>query len=245
MPAPLELGKEFKASEARENVALGLEVIPYTWVHGYRLKALVQEDRSDEVRRLLADQLFKSAGSLEHTLSEIADAIEKYGFPLYGSGAASALRGRDLLLAIASAVRSSSLDGSNELGLCVDRLASKLFVSHRREKTSHIEGWIEALAALLDELLRSRPHLVVDPRSYHSLRLIRSWWGKDSPLSPRALTALSVIAKHLRGAILLLAKMSQRSQGLVEALRVLSPAIVRKAGNSVVNVLLKAVVTEI
>lgn len=219
MPSPVELGKEFKASEARENVALALSYIDYPWVPAYRLRALVQEDRSDEVRKLIATQIFESTDSLESTLDGIAHAIEQHTSEIFTPNAA-ARRTRDLLAAIAVGARSSLLDGTSEIGTSLDRVARLLLTRSGLPKDSKlIEECIEALAAATDEFLRSRVHLIIDGRSYQAMRLVSSWWGAAA-FTDAVNLALAPIVKHLRGAVLLLARMSQRSEGLVDALTI-------------------------
>ena len=219
MPAPVELGKTFKASEARENVALALGYVDYPWVAHYRLKALVQEDRSDDVRNILTGQMFAAGTSLEEILDGIATAIKKNTGEV-DSPTAAARRTRELLAAISFGIRSSSLDGTGGVGLSLARLAGILLTrTGLPRQTKLIEECINALASAVDALLRTRVHLIIDGQSYLPLRLVSAWWG-SSPFSEAVRSSLSPIVRHLEGAMLLLARMSLRSDNLVNALSI-------------------------
>lgn len=217
MPAPSELGFEFKASEARENIALALGYIDFPWVEEYRLRAFVQEDRSEEVRNLLATQIFASADSLEGALLKIGLALESHCEDVE-SPTVAARRTKEILSAIAIGVRSSVLDGTSEVGSHLERVARPLLERTGVPKqTRPIEECVAALTKATEEFLRPRIHLAIDGQSYQALRLIPRWWG-STPYSVSVVASVAPIVKHLRSAVLLLGRMGQRSDSLVVSL---------------------------
>src|SRR5258708_5898019 len=64
-----------KPSDSRFNVVLALDMSDADWISDYRLKNLVEEDKSPRVRQELAKQILRRGDALESLLNRIAGAL--------------------------------------------------------------------------------------------------------------------------------------------------------------------------
>ena len=218
MPDTAQMGSEFKSNEARLNVALALDVIDSVWSAPYRLTSLINEDRSDKVQSELARQILVRSPSLEAAFHSIAEAAQCWRPATDRPSETAANRARDLLNALTEAVRASRVGASPAVGSAMGELG-RVFFSRTKlpQANKPLEECAAALVRLLDEVLAPRFDLLVEAASYDSLSVIIDWWG-STPAPPSLTETLSPIREKLRAAILLLARMQQRSVALLEKL---------------------------
>ena len=204
-----------KPSESRLNITIALGLSSQPWMHAYRIRSLLSEDRAPKVRLELAKQVLLERVSLEGFLLELARKVSEPKSSWTVNSEVTVRRLRDLVQSIREAQQSVDAEPGEGLGTAIEIFIEALLGSGG-PKSLGAEVASLAVEVLLLNLLgiRARLSLMLDPASFKSVRVVCRWWGKVS--RPQVVVeALEIFADRLLDAILVLTRMGQRSTELV------------------------------
>jgi hypothetical protein len=212
-----DLPPEAKPAEVRENVAASLTFASGSWVGGYVIKSLAEEDRSQRCRIELTRRLSVLEPAIDRWFEELLKqpAITMVQ-AIKGSDAAAAQL-RDLLSAIADAISSGryKLSASERTGPLLARLASTaLHVSQSERLPDKLDLTAAELARVLDEVLLVHLSLFSEPQTYAPIEVLYRWWY-PRPYPDALRNAISPVSEKILAAIVVLARSGSRSESLL------------------------------
>ena len=212
-----ELPRDAKAAEIRENVATSLQYANDTWVYNYIIESLANEDRSQRCRTKLVECLASRTPYLNSWMDDLAGQESLRRLQRESSSNAAAKRLGDIAIALAHVVRQNRarLDVTDSTGLKVAKFSNMMVYITREDKMpKHLCFASLKTVGLLDEILNVDLSLIVEPKTYSFLDVIRSWW-QVVPYPRVLFEALEPIVLKLKTAIIIRARFGQKSDALV------------------------------
>ena len=212
-----ELPRDAKPAEIRENIATSLQYANDTWVYNYIIESLANEDRSQRCRTRLVECLASRTPYLNAWMDDLTGQGSLRRLQRESNSNAAAKRLSDIAIALSHVVchNRTRLDVTDSTGLKVARFANMMVHITREDRVpKHLCSASVQTVGLLDEILNVDLSLIVEPKTYSFLDVIRSWW-QVVPYPKALFEALEPIVLKLKTAIVIRARFGQKSDALV------------------------------
>jgi|GEM_PF-2736944 len=216
VPNLTTLPPDSKPAEIRENVASALEYATGTWVEDYVFSSLIGEDRSQRCRDELVRRAAERQTTVDQWFRSLLSNPEFEGMIANTDLSARASRLREFLVSFEIAVRENkrTLNATIETGQLLSDLCRRMVPLGRSDKIPPALGAAAVAATeLLDDIVGMRPTLIVEPEIYSTLEVFRNWWML-LPYPKDLQNALGPIREKIRSAVVLRARLGQRSEEL-------------------------------
>lgn len=218
--ASKDLPRDAKPAEVRENVAISLQYANDMWVYDYIIESLANEDRSQRCRTRLVEHLVFRKPCVNAWMDDLINQESLRRLQRESNSNTAAKRLSDISIALSHIVRQNRtrLDVTDSTGIKISRFSKMMIRITREDKIPrNLCSASVQVVGLLDEILNVDLSLIVEPKSYSLLDVIRSWW-QMIPFPKTLIDALIPIALKLKTAIVIRARFGQKSDSLVSHL---------------------------
>ena len=212
-----ELPLDAKPVEIRENIAISLLYANNTWVYDYIIESLANEERSQRCRTRLVECLVSQTPYVNVWMDDLMNQGSLRRLQRESNSNTAAKRLSDIAIALSHIVRQNRtrLVVTDSTGLKVARLSNMMVRITREDRIpKHLCSASVQTIGFLDEILNVDLSLIVEPKTYSFLDVVRSWW-QMIPYPKALFEALVPIVSKLKTAIVIRARFGQKSDALV------------------------------